>query len=114
MSKSRKIKYQQIRQAALKMAEAVRPEKIILFGSYAHGRHNADSDVDFLLVVNDRSRKQRHEASMKASSALVPRPFPVDIVVRSADDIPWRIREGDFFLEDIMEKGRVLYEQPDR
>ncbi|MCB4755457.1 MAG: nucleotidyltransferase domain-containing protein [Elusimicrobia bacterium] len=114
MSKFKRIPYPQIKRAAAKMAEAVRPEKIILFGSYANGRPNADSDVDFLLVVKDRSRKQRHETSMKASRTLVPRPFPVDIVVRSADDIPWRIREGDFFLEDIIEKGRVLYEQPDR
>ena len=114
MKKFKRISLPQIKEAAEKMADAVRPEKIILFGSYAYGQPNANSDVDYLLVVKDRSRKQRHNASMKASSALVPRPFPVDIVVRSANDISWRIREGDFFLEEIMEKGRVLYEQPNR
>ncbi len=112
MLKTWKIKSQQIKQAALKIADAVRPEKVILFGSYAYGRPNADSDLDFLVVVKDRTRKKRHEAFIKASSALGPRSFSVDIVIRSAKDISWRIREGDFFLQDIIEKGRVLYEQP--
>lgn len=107
----RKIKYQQIKQAAMKMAAAVRPEKIILFGSYAYGRPNADSDVDFLLVIPQKTRKDRNETYLKASKALDPHPFPCDIVVRSKNDIPWRIKEGDFFLQDIMEKGQVLYER---
>ena len=92
------------------MAEAVRPEKIILFGSYAYGHPTHDSDVDYLLVVKDRTRKKRHIISYKASSALIPRPFPVDIIVRSSREIAPRIKGGDFFLEEIFEKGRVLYE----
>jgi uncharacterized protein len=110
MAKFRRISFLRIQEAALRIAEVVRPEKIILFGSYAHGHPNPDSDVDFLLVVKDRTKKKRHEISHKASGALIPRPFPVDIVVRSSKDIAPRIQGGDFFLEDIFEKGRVLYE----
>jgi len=51
MSKFRKIPFPRIKKAAQQIAQAVRPEKIILFGSYAHGRPNYDSDVDFLIVV---------------------------------------------------------------
>ena len=110
MQKFRKVAFPQIKEAALKMAEAVQPEKIILFGSYAYGRPNGDSDVDFLLVVKDRTRKGRREISLKASSALIPRPFSVDILVRSSHDIGPRIKSGDFFLQEIFEKGRVMYE----
>lgn len=110
MLKFKRIAFPQIKRAAVKMAEAVQPEKIILFGSYAYGHPNKDSDVDFLLVVKDRTRKKRREISLKASSALIPRPFSVDIVVRSSQDIGPRIKGGDFFLEEIFEKGRVIYE----
>lgn len=111
MSRVRKIEYRQIMQAALKMAEAVKPEQIILFGSYAYGRPNADSDVDFLLVMPQKTRKDRNDTYLKASKALDPHLFPCDIVIRSKKDISWRIKEGDFFLQDVMEKGRVLYER---
>lgn len=111
MSRFRRIPFPRIKKAALKMASAVRPEKIILFGSYAHGHPKDDSDVDFLIVVRGKTRKQRDEAYLKASDALYPRPFPVDLVVRSSKDIPWRLKGGDFFLQDIFEKGHVLYER---
>jgi len=65
----------------------------------------------FLLVVPQKTRKDKNEIYVKASKALDPHPFPCDIVIRSKKDIPWRIKEGDFFLQDIMEKGRVLYER---
>jgi predicted nucleotidyltransferase len=111
MPKIRKIKYQQIKQAAQKLAEAIHPERIILFGSYAYGKPTADSDVDLLVVIPQKTRKERNETYIKASKALDPHPFPCDIVIRSKSDIPWRIKEGDFFLEDIMKKGHVLYER---
>jgi predicted nucleotidyltransferase len=111
MAQFKRIPLPHIKIAAAKMAEAVRPEKIILFGSYAYGRPNADSDVDFLLVVPQNTRKDRHEVYLKASKALDPHVFPCDIVVRSKRDLPWRIEGGDYFLQDILEKGRVLYER---
>src|SRR5206468_1082625 len=96
MFDSRKVPFNRIKQAALKMAAAVRPEKIILFGSYAYGKPTSDSDVDFLLVVPQKTRKDRNEIYVKASRALDPHLFPCDIVIRSQSDIPWRINEGDF------------------
>jgi len=104
-----RISYRSIKRAALRIAEAVRPDKIILFGSYAYGRPTQDSDVDFLLVLKGKTKRDRREAYFKASKALDPHLFPVDIVVRSKNDIPWRVKGGDFFLQEVMEKGRVLY-----
>jgi len=111
MAKFKRISFPRIKKAAQKVASAINPEKIILFGSYAYGQPTPDSDVDFLLVVRNRSRKERHKIFLKASDALYPRPFSVDLVVRSQKDIQWRIRGGDFFLQDVMKKGRVLYER---
>jgi len=45
-----------LRQAARKIADCVQPEKIILFGSYAYGQPNDDSDVDlFVLMESNKS-----------------------------------------------------------
>ncbi len=99
----------QIRQAARKIASRIHPEQVILFGSYAYGKPTADSDVDFLVVIKKGTRKARRTAWQEASSALSPRPFPADFIVRSKSQIKSRIAQGDFFLQDIMEHGRVLY-----
>lgn len=87
----------------------VHPEMVILFGSHAYGKPTKDSDVDLLLVIKNGSRKARHAAMLKASAALDPRPFPLDLLVKSRSQMKSRIAQGDFFLQDIAENGRVLY-----
>lgn len=105
------IAREEILKAAQSIAQAVRPEKIILFGSYAYGKPTEDSDVDFLIVHPARTRSKRMEIALKASWALEPRPFPVDLLVRSADKIRERVKMGDFFLQEISRRGQVVYEQ---
>ena len=101
----------EIIKAAKTIAQAVHPEKVILFGSYAYGKPTEDSDVDFLIVHPARTRSKRMEIALKASWALEPRPFPVDLLVRSADKIRERVKMGDFFLQEISQRGQVVYEQ---
>lgn len=90
------------------IARAFRPEKIILFGSHACGRPHADSDVDVLVVMPRRERLGRRPAL--AIRRRVPASFPVDILVRPPRLLAERLREGDSFLCEVMEKGRVMYE----
>ena len=98
-----------IRRFARQVAERFRPEKIILFGSYAYGTPHADSDVDILVVMP--ARNQIDQAA-KISIDLDP-PFPLDIIVRTPYAMRWRLAEGDSFLREITTKGKVLYEAPD-
>src|SRR3989337_1738991 len=70
-----------IRKAARKIADAVHPEKIILFGSFAYGQPTPDSDVDLLVIMD--SDLSAHARSVQVSEILNPRPFPVDIIVRT-------------------------------
>jgi predicted nucleotidyltransferase len=98
-----------IRDYARQIAERFHPEKIILFGSYADGKPHKDSDVDILVVmpaydeVNQAVRIRRK----------TDHPFPLDLIVRTPDDLQWRLEEGDCFLRDIVSKGAVLYEKTD-
>ena len=97
-----------IRRAARKIADAVHPEKIILFGSFAYGKPTPDSDVDLLVIMESNLRP--HARVIQISEVLDPRPFPVDIIVRTPEEIEERLRIGDCFFREILSKGKVLYE----
>lgn len=94
--------------AVKRIAEALQPEKIILFGSYAYGKPTPDSDVDLLVVVE--TNQSRIERYLAVSKCLRPRPFGVDIVVKTPDEIKRAIERGDFFIAEIYRQGKVLYE----
>src|SRR5436190_681637 len=98
-----------IRRFVRQVAERFQPDKIILFGSHAYGTPHADSDVDILVVM--RARNQLDQA-VKISLTVDP-PFPLDIIVRTPHNIRWRLAEGDSFLQEIMTRGKVLYEAAD-
>jgi predicted nucleotidyltransferase len=105
----RRIPMRAIRAVAKRIAVKFQPEKIILFGSYAYGHPRAESDVDLLVIMDTtlRSRQQR----LEISRALSPRPFPLDIIVRTPRQVEERLTLGDSFLQEITTRGKVLYEQ---
>lgn len=95
--------------AVRRIVEALHPQRIILFGSYAYGNPTPDSDVDLLVVLN--TRKPHKERSWAVSRLLIPRPFPVDILVRTPTELAQALKRGDFFSQEIIARGRVLYER---
>jgi uncharacterized protein len=90
-----------------RIAHEFRPEKIILFGSYAYGNPTPDSDVD-LLVVMPYSGSALHKAGEILSQLQVW--MPVDVIVRSAEDIRQRLKLGDRFMQEVLERGKIMYE----
>jgi predicted nucleotidyltransferase len=98
-----------IRRFARQVAERFRPEKIVLFGSYAYGTPHADSDVDVLVVMPCRNQLDQ---ACRISIAIDP-PFPLDIIVRTPYAMHWRLKEGETFLTEVVTKGKVLYEAAD-
>src|SRR4051794_13760447 len=84
---------------------AFRPRRVILFGSYAYGTPNTDSDVD-VLVVTDSPGGPREAIKIRQT---VPAKFPLDLVVRRHKDLARRVKWNDFFLREITGRGLVLY-----
>ena len=83
------------------------PERIILFGSSTLGTGTIDSDVDLLVIMPIQGSALRKAAEIMKK--ISPR-IPVDLIVRDPKDVQRRLEANDFFLREIMEKGRVLYE----
>jgi len=88
----------------------LKPEKIILFGAYAYGNPTPHSDVDLLVIMKTKARDiDRYVA---VSNVLYPRQFPVDIIVKTPKEIEAEYKKkGNFFMREILTKGKVLYER---
>jgi len=90
-----------------RIAAEFQPQRIILFGSYAHGTAEADSDLDILVILEHGGSRPKKAAEILRR--LSPR-IPVDLVVRSAEEVKSRLQANDFFLAEVLNHGRVLYE----
>jgi predicted nucleotidyltransferase len=104
------IPLQAIKRFARQIAARFHPEKIILFGSYAYGRPHEESDVDLLVIMPTSDPIAQ---SVRIDLAFE-RPFSLDVIVRTPKQIERAMKEGDcdWFLREVVEKGKVLYEAP--
>lgn len=86
-------------------------EKIILFGSYSnlYGSPTADSDIDLLIIMETSESLPKRVLSV--SRLLRPRPFPMDIMVRTPQEITALLESGDDFFQEIMAQGRIIYDR---
>ena len=83
------------------------PLQVILFGSYAYGTPSKYSDVDLLVVMEvPESETRRQEIEIRQR---IPERFKIHLLVRSPDEIAYRLSHNDWFLREITEKGEVLY-----
>ncbi len=92
-----------------RIAEEFKPEKIILFGSHAYGTPKPWSDVDLLVIME--SELSAHDQRLKIARFLHPKPFGIDVLTRTPRDLEHRMKDGDFFLKEIVTKGKVLYKK---
>lgn len=101
------IEMNRIESLSKRIAREFRPDRIILFGSYANGEPNESSDVDLLVVLPFKGK-----AAYKAGEIRnkVRPEFPLDLIVRSPQQLQDRLAMNDWFMRDIVEKGRTLYE----
>ena len=89
------------------IADNFQPQRIILFGSYAWGTPRPESDVD-LLVVMDTSLREAEQALQIYQK--IDYLFGLDLLVITPERLTERLKWGDSFLQDIIKRGKVLYE----
>jgi predicted nucleotidyltransferase len=96
-----------IQQLSEKIQREFKPDKIVLFGSYAWGTPRDDSDVDLLVILPYQGKAWRIASSIREQ---VQCRFPLDILVRNTEQVQARLAINDSFLTDIMTRGKVVYE----
>lgn len=106
MNKQKELKKLKI--IVQRIADNYNPDKIILFGSYAWGKPDKHSDVDIFIV---KKTKNSHQTAREIDGEIFPRPFPMDIIVYDPKKVKERLKLGDFFIRNIIEKGKILYDK---
>ena len=98
---------EQIQELCRRIVDGFHPERIILFGSYAYGVPDSDSDVDLLVVLPFEGKPAHKSAEIMAATSPG---FPVVVIVRTPQELGRRISTNDFFLCEVTTRGQVLYE----
>lgn len=89
----------------IKQLELYKPEKIILFGSYAWGKPHEDSDVDLILV---KKTKDPFLDRMVEVQSLLRTTTPVDAFVFTPEELK-RAKASSFVVQEAVERGKVIY-----
>src|SRR6266705_1401639 len=97
----------QIRQLCTRIAREFKPEKIILFGSHAYGQPTPESDLDVMVVMQFAGDPLEPAVTMLNRLNML---IPIDLLVRTPEQIQQRLEMGDSFMRDIIERGKVIYE----
>jgi predicted nucleotidyltransferase len=91
-----------------RLVDALRPEKVYLFGSHAYGSPHRDSDLDLLVVVPDDAGNQL-EVFSQGMTALRGMAVPVDLVVFHRRDMEKWAPIRCSLPHAAVSKGRLLY-----
>jgi len=85
------------------------PQKVILFGSYAYGEPDKDSDIDLLVIKDTPERFIDRWVRVHRVLTGTHRSLPLEPVVLTPREVEARLAAGDQFIAEILEKGKVLY-----
>jgi len=92
-----------------KIVTGYNPEKIILFGSYATGNPNEDSDLDlFVIKDSDLPRPQR---TVQVRKMLYGSMIPIDLIVYTPKEIDESKENRFSFVYKVLNTGKTIYER---
>jgi predicted nucleotidyltransferase len=95
----------------------LKPCKVILFGSYAKGTQTEDSDLDVLVVLNSDERSKTFSEFMERGKPVytavreVRKKMAMDLIVYTMAEFEYLKKQKDFFVEEVVETGKILYER---
>ena len=109
MSTRDRPKQQTIEALVERLVAEYAPQKVILFGSYAYGNPRSDSDIDLLVIKETPDRFIDRWVTVRRILSDPERKLPLEVLVLTPQEVSNRLDIGDQFLNEILEKGRVLY-----
>ncbi len=99
-----------LEQVTCTIVEQFHPKRIVLFGSHARGDAGSNSDLDVFIEMQTSRRPP--ERAIEVSAAFGLRPWPLDVVVYTPEEVQRLRGVSGTLLSVIEKKGKVLYEQP--
>ena len=111
-----KIENNYIQQLKANLSE-LDPYLVLLFGSYAHGTPHDDSDIDLIVVTNDKfipkNFKEKNEIFLRVSRKIrhINLQVAIDLLVYTIPMYKKFLEQNSSFAQEITEKGKILYER---
>lgn len=101
--------YQEEIKKIIKALKPYQPEKVILFGSMLDA-DKPSNDIDLFLVKKTKVSRLG-ERAREARRFLPDQRLPVDFIVYTPNEIETEVNRGNVFIAEILERGKLLYEQ---
>ena len=105
----KKIVVRRLYNCSEEIAKKMDIDKVILFGSYAKGCVTKESDIDILVIGSKKDRDLRTKMGLMFHKTLPKK--PIDVLLKTRDEIERRLKIGDSFIKEIIDKGEVIYER---
>ena len=106
------VDIKKIKPEIIELLMPLKPDKIILFGSYAYGTPNEDSDIDLFLVKDDLTLDDMENYEIEAHMRMYEliKKYHIGFDLLSASTEYLNNRDDYFFKVDILQKGKVWHE----
>ena len=101
-----------IEEMVKRIVNAVHPDQIVLFGSYAYGIPHEDSDIDILVIME--TDRPRHKRSVILNQVLAGLIIPKDLLVYTPEEVAEWKDVPQAFITQILTKGVILYDKNKR
>ena len=96
-----------IEEIVKRIIKAVKPDKIILFGSCARGSKKPDSDIDLVVVVSGDIH--RRKTAQKIYMSLIGIGCSVDVIVLKPEDLERYRNSVGVIIPEVLKEGKELY-----
>ena len=110
------IDIEELKKQLVERLKKIDPEKIILFGSYAYGNPDEDSDIDLYVVTKDdylpRNFKEHSEVYLKVMNRIneLDLDIPTDVIVHTKLMHHKFVEMNSMFSKKILNEGKIIYE----
>lgn len=94
-----------------KISQNYKPDRILLFGSYANGTANEDSDLDFIIIKQTSTPK--HKRGREVRRFLLGSNVPIDLKIYTPSEFDSECILDYSFLNSAIKASEVLYERKD-
>ena len=110
------IDIEKLKPLIVERLKPLNPNKIILFGSYAYGEPNEDSDIDLYVVTNDdfipQTWREKIEIKLKFSKALrdLKQKYDIDLITHTKKMNEKFTMMDSLFAKKVLNEGKIIYE----
>ena len=92
-----------------RIKELYKPEKIILYGSFAYGHPDENSDIDFLIIKDTNESFINRLVAVRKIVSDLRRGYAFSPVVLTPKELQNRQEIGDQITEEILSRGEIIY-----